>query len=212
MMTTRVFFIRHGETDWNAGGRWQGRAPVPLNETGLSQSAQLGHYLAANGPRFDVMYASPLLRAMQTASAIASAVEMPIKPDPRLAEIDLGDWQGLTRAQAEAWDAERYAAYDTAWPNVPTPNGESMLNVRIRARAAFDDLTARHAGQTLALVSHGGTIGQLIESLFGSIERPTLTNTSLTLVEYDTLESAWRLARVAWTPHLNGAGSLGETW
>jgi broad specificity phosphatase PhoE len=158
------------------------------------------------------MYASPLLRAMQTALAIASAVDMPVLPEPRLAEIDLGDWQGLTRTQAETWDADRYAAYNAAVPHDPTPNGESWLQVRTRARAAFDDLVQHHAGQNLAFVSHGGTIGQLIESLFGRIERPALTNTSLTLVERDVPDSAWKLARVAWTPHLNGSGSLGETW
>jgi probable phosphoglycerate mutase len=211
-MTTQIFFIRHGETAWNAEGRWQGRAPVPLNEAGLSQSAKLGRYLAANGVRFDVLYCSPLLRAMQTAHPIMSALSLPVQPEQRIAEIDLGDWQGLTRSEVEAWDGDRYARYTAAWPNDPVPSGESWLDVRARARAAFDDLTARHADQIVALVSHGGTIGQLIESLFGSIERPTLTNTSLTLVERSAPDMAWRLVRVAWTPHLNGSGSLGETW
>ncbi|MBN1564548.1 MAG: histidine phosphatase family protein, partial [Anaerolineae bacterium] len=187
-------------------------APVPLNEAGAAQSAQLGRYLAAHGPYFDTLYASPLLRAMQTAQAIASAVKMPIVPEPRVVEVDLGDWQGLTRAEAEIWDTDRYAAYRAAMPHDPTPNGESWLAVRVRVRAAFDDLSQRHAGQTIALVSHGGTIGQLITSLFGEIKRPTLTNTSITLLARDTPESAWNLARVAWTPHLNGGDSLGETW
>jgi broad specificity phosphatase PhoE len=211
-MTTRVLLIRHGETAWNAEGRWQGRAPVPLNETGAAQSGRLGHYLAANGPRFEALYASPLRRAMQTALAIAEAVAMPISPEPRLTEIDLGDWQGLTRAEAEAWDADRFAAYNAAWPDDPLPNGESWLDVRTRARAAFDDLAQYHAGQTIAIVSHGGTIGQLIESLFGKIERPTLSNTSITLVERSAPVSDWTLAQIGWTPHLNGSGSLGETW
>lgn len=212
MSTTRVWLIRHGETDWNAEGRWQGRAPVPLNASGQAQAAALGRYLAAQQTRYDGFYSSPLLRAMQTAQAIATSLAIPIQSEPRIAEIDLGDWQGLTRAEVQAWDAQRYADYTAAWPDDPPPNGESWLQVRERARAGFDDLVAQYAGDTLALVSHGGTIGQLITSLFGDIERPTLTNTSLTLVERTDPTADWTLVRVAWTPHLNHNGSLGETW
>ncbi len=212
MSSTRVWLIRHGETDWNAEGRWQGRAPVPLNANGQAQAAALGRYLAAQSTHYDGFYSSPLLRAMQTAQAIAAALAISIQPEPRIAEIDLGDWQGLTRAEVQAWDAQRYTDYDAAWPVEPPPNGESWLQVRERARAGFDDLVAQYAGRTLALVSHGGTIGQLITSLFGDIERPTLTNTSLTLVERADPATDWTLVHVAWAPHLSRNGSLGETW
>ena len=207
-MTTRVWCIRHGETAWNATGRWQGHAPVPLNDTGLRQSRQLGHYLAHNGTRIDALYSSDLKRAMQTAEAIAGPLGLPIYPEPRLREVDLGDWQGLTREEAEAWDPVRYAAFRTDWYNVPTPNGETRTALKARARAAFDDLAARHPDQVVGLVSHGGTLGMLIESLFGRIDRPTLANTSITIIEQ---AAPWRLVQVAWTPHLENA-PLGETW
>lgn len=210
-MTTRVLCIRHGETDWNAMGRWQGHAPVPLNATGLAQSVALGRYLASNGLAIDALYSSDLRRAMQTAQAIGDALGVPVRPEPRLRELDLGAWQGLTRQEAELWDAERYAAYRTAWPRGSTPYGESRVDLQIRARAAFDELAARHAGQTIALVSHGGTIGVLIESLVGPIERPSLSNTSITVVEQAAPGEPWVLARVAWAPHLEDS-PLGETW
>ena len=107
---------------------------------------------------------------------------------------------------------ERYAVYVAdAWRQ-SVPNGESWDQVKARARAAFDDLTARHTGsQTVALVSHGGTIGRLIESLFGPIERPTLSNTSITVLEQARAGRTWELVRVAWSPHLSDA-PLGETW
>lgn len=210
-MTTRVLGIRHGETTWNATGRWQGHAPVPLSDVGLAQSAALGRYLAARGPRPDVIYSSDLKRAMQTAAAIASALAMPVRPDARLREVDLGEWQGLTRDEAAAWDADRFAAYLDDWHTVPTPNGESRNDVKARVRAAFDDLTTQHAGQTIALVTHGGSLGMLIESLFGHIERPTLSNTSITEVTCESPGAAWQLVRVAWSPHLEHA-PLGETW
>lgn len=207
----RVLCIRHGETDWNAAGRWQGNAPVPLNATGLAQSAALGRYLASNGARITALYSSDLPRAWQTAQAIAEALSLPVQPEPRLREIDLGDWQGLTRDEVLAWDGERYAAYRADWRNIPAPNGESRAALRVRARAAFDDIAARHAGQTVALVTHGGTLGMLLESLFGHLEHPSLTNTSITLVERLRPGDAWTLVRASWSPHLDES-PLGETW
>jgi broad specificity phosphatase PhoE len=208
----RVFLIRHGETDWNATGRWQGRAPVPLNAVGMEQAQRLARYLAAHGPRIDALYSSDLKRAMQTAAAIAGPQGLTVLPEPGLREVDLGDWQGLTRAEAEAWDAERYAVYLAARGGSPPPNGESWDQVKARARRTFDDLTARcDETSTIALVSHGGTIGRLIESLFGVIERPALSNTSMTIFERPTPGAGWGLVRVAWSPHLSDA-PLGETW
>ncbi len=210
-MTTRVLLIRHGETDWNAAGRWQGHAPVPLNAEGLEQSAALGHYLAHNGYRIDVLYSSDLQRARQTAEAVATPLGLPVQTDPRLREVDLGEWQGLTRTEAEAWDPVRYAAFRADFYTVPPPHGESRNALKARVRAGFDDLVARHPEHTLALVSHGGTLGMLIESLFGPIERPTLSNTSISVVEQPAPDAAWTLVRVAWAPHLHD-NPLGETW
>jgi len=210
-MTTRVLCIRHGETAWNATGRWQGNAPVPLNEEGLAQSMALGRYLAETHTRMDVLYSSPLSRAMQTAEAVAGALNMTVIPEPRLREVDLGDWQGLTMQEAAAWDPERYAAFRADWYNVPPPNGESRNQLKARARAAFDDITARHLHQVIGLVTHGGTLGMLIESLFGKIERPTLTNTSITIVDQNEPGQPWTLVQIAWSPHLEQS-PLGETW
>ncbi|WP_119066965.1 histidine phosphatase family protein [Aggregatilinea lenta] len=210
-MHTRVYNIRHGETAWNALGRWQGHAPVPLNDVGLAQARQLARWLAQSDERIDVIYSSDLKRAMQTAGAVGDALKLNVLPDQRLREVDLGEWQGLNSSEAEAWDTERYAAFRADWYNVPTPGGESRNELKARVRAAFDEITARHAGQHVALVTHGGTLGMLIESLFGRIERPTLTNTSLTVVEQESAQSEWRLVNIAWAPHLADA-PLGETW
>jgi len=208
---TRVLCIRHGETDWNAAGRWQGHAPVPLNAAGYAQSQALGRYLARNGWGIAAIYSSDLPRAMQTAQAIAEALGLVVRPDSRLRETDLGEWQGLTREEVLAWDAERYAAYLADWRRIPAPGGEARLAVGARARAAFDEIAAHHAGQTVALVTHGGTLGMLLETLFGPLERPSLTNTSITVIERTTPEAPWVLVRVAWAPHLDEQ-PLGETW
>ncbi len=211
MPPTRVIGIRHGETAWNAIGRWQGHAPVPLNAAGLEQAAMLGRYVAQHGLRFDVLYSSDLKRALQTAQAVAEPQGLTVRPDARLREVDLGEWQGLTRDEVKAWDGERYAAYLNDWYHVPPPSGESRHALKLRIRAAFDDLAQRHAGQVIGMVTHGGTLGMLIESLFGPVERPSLANTSLTIVERAAPDEAWQLVRVAWSPHLDEA-PLGETW
>jgi probable phosphoglycerate mutase len=210
-MTTRIVCIRHGETDWNAAGRWQGCAPTPLNADGFAQAERLARYLAATDTHFDAIYSSDLPRAHQTAQAIADALHLDIIDEPRLREVDLGDWQGLTRDEAETWDPIRYAAFRADWYTVPTPNGESRNQLKARARAAFDDIAARHTGQIIALVSHGGTLGMLIESLFGKIQRPTISNTSMTIVEQDEPGMPWNIVQIAWAPHMDEA-PLGETW
>lgn len=214
-MTTRIYLIRHGETAWNATGRWQGHAPVPLNESGRKQSIALGRYLAAHDYTFDALYSSDLLRAMQTAQAVAEPLGLDVIAEPRLREIDLGEWQGLTREEAAAWDSANWARYAADWRNVPVPSGESRHAVGERARAAFDDLAAQHADARIGLVSHGGTLGMLLESLFGRIERPSLSNTSMTILERGAGAGAsaeWTIARLVWTPHLATGDALGETW
>jgi broad specificity phosphatase PhoE len=214
-MTTRILCIRHGETEWNTIGRWQGHAPVPLNEVGQDQARKLARYLAGdaarNGTVLDAIYSSDLARAMQTAANIAEALNLPVQPDPQLREIDLGDWQGLMPEEVAAWDPDRFAAHTADRYNVPTPNGESRNQLMIRARAAFDAITARHPGVTVAVVTHGGTVGMLIESLFGRIECPSLSNTSITTIEQAESGAPWRLVNVAWTPHLDGS-PIGGTW
>ena len=213
MTTTRILLVRHGETDWNAAGRWQGHAPVPLNATGLRQSAALGRYLAAQRIwSIAAVYSSDLPRAMQTARAIADALGLAVRSDERWREKDLGHWQGLTREEVERWDGERYARYRANWPHAPIPGGESPLELTARARAALDAIAARHHGQTVVVVSHGGTISALLGKLQERAEIPSLLNTSLSVLERDADDEAWRLERASWTPHLDGERALGETW
>ncbi len=213
MPTTRVLLIRHGETDWNAAGRWQGHAPTPLNARGLRQSQALGRYLAAQRTwQIVAIYSSDLPRAEQTARAVAEALGLPVHTDPRLREKDLGHWQGLTREEVRAWDGERYARYLAGWPNVPIPGGETIPEMLTRARAALEEIAARHSGQTVALVSHGGTISNMLHALLPEEQIPSLVNTSLTVLARDADNAPWRLERASWTPHLEGERALGETW
>src|SRR5262245_53202123 len=96
---TVFYIIRHGETDWNLSGRWQGHADVPLNALGRAQAQRLAERLRREDTRLDSIYSSDLLRAWETALIIGDALGVAPRPLPALREIDVGAWSGLTRAE-----------------------------------------------------------------------------------------------------------------
>src|SRR5258707_7809407 len=106
-MLTRVTLIRHGETAWNVNGRWQGQAAVPLNDEGRRQAMLLAEHLLPRAAEFAAIYSSDSLRCRETAELVASRLDKSVQLDARLREIDLGEWQGLTSDEVQAWDIER---------------------------------------------------------------------------------------------------------
>ena len=150
---TRFILVRHGQTAWNRVERFRGRADVPLNETGLAQAAATGQRIAAAWQP-SAVYASPLSRAVATAQAIAAHFALPVTPLDGLVDIHYGDWQGLTPEEARARWPDLVKAWYTAPATVQIPGGESLAGLRERALAAIRELTARHADQTVVLVSH----------------------------------------------------------
>jgi broad specificity phosphatase PhoE len=126
---------------------------VPLNETGLAQAEATGQRVAKEWQPTAV-YSSPLSRAVRTAEAIAKHFSLPVQIHPGLADIDYGEWQGLTPDEVrERWPAALHAWYkepDTA----RIPGGETLADLRARGMRAVNELSARHAGQTIVLVGH----------------------------------------------------------
>ncbi len=152
-MITRFILVRHGQTEWNRVERFRGRADVPLNDVGLAQAAAAGQRIAT-GWQPVAVYSSPLGRAVATAQAIAAHFALPVIPLAGLADIHYGDWQGLTPEEARARWPDLVHAWYTAPATVQIPGGESLADLRERAMAAIHELAARHAGQTIVLVSH----------------------------------------------------------
>ena len=150
---TRVILVRHGQTEWNRVERFRGRADVPLNETGLAQAEATGQRIAAEW-RPDAVYSSPLSRAIKTASAIAKHFHLTVQVHQGLADIDYGEWQGLTPDEAKASWPDSH----DAWTNTPhlarIPGGETLDDVRARGMTTVEELAARHAAQTIVLVGH----------------------------------------------------------
>jgi broad specificity phosphatase PhoE len=163
-----IYYVRHGETEWNALGRFQGSQDIPLNDVGRRQAAAAGSILqgvigrdGANGALPFV--ASPLGRARQTMELLRQTLDLPPQGyavDDRLREIAYGRWEGSTLSQMQAADPELFATRETDKWGVPPPGGESYAAVTRRMRDWYDSLT----GDTVA-VAHGGTARALLVAL-----------------------------------------------
>jgi broad specificity phosphatase PhoE len=197
----RVLLVRHGQTDWNLSGRWQGTEPVALNADGWEQARLLASHL--RGRPIGAIYSSDLPRALETATVIGDAVGIPPRIDVRWREFNLGIFQGYTRDEIRERFSEEWRAFHENYWDYAVPKGETRRAFQNRAYAAWQDMLAEAAGPEVVIVSHGGTIRHLLFKLFEGdpqISQIQIENTSVTTVERDG--SAWRLAEVAVTSHL----------
>jgi broad specificity phosphatase PhoE len=174
MPVPTIYYIRHGETQWNADGKLQGQQDIPLNDLGRTQAAHAGNILAglfARDGRNEqslAFVASPLGRARSTMELVRGALKLPLADyavDDRLREIGYGLWEGSTLAQMQASDPDVFARRQADKWTVSPPDGESYASVQLRMRDWYDQLTA----DTVA-VAHGGTARALMVAL--GIETP----------------------------------------
>ena len=158
-----ITFLRHGESVGNADGYFQGQSDFPLNEIGLSQSQALAERWVDERVKFDLILASPLSRARQTAEIVASAVKAPIEFDPLWMERDNGSLAGLK------FDEGRKKYPQPDFSNIYQPfagTGEGDWELYLRAGQALHNLLSRQPGQYL-VVSHGGLLNQVMYSIMG---------------------------------------------
>jgi broad specificity phosphatase PhoE len=150
---THLYLVRHGQTDWNVEGRWQGQADVPLNEIGRQQAAQIAHSLSEVG--MAAIYSSDLVRARETADALAELTGLEVQLDPRLREIHQGQWQGLLVTDIQDRYGQAFQRRRDDPLNVAPPGGETVLQVRERVVDAIEDIVKGHPDERVAVVSHG---------------------------------------------------------
>jgi probable phosphoglycerate mutase len=209
--TVRTWLIRHGETDWNAQRRWQGMADIPLNAQGEAQARALADYLAATDERFDLIISSDLSRARATAAPLAARFGLTPEADPRLREIAVGAFEGLSGEEVQTRYADEYRRMREDYLNFVFPGGESRKMVQARAYEALTELLARveaddAAVRHIALVTHGGVIALLLAKLFphdGRLAATPILNTSMSILRHEGHH--WTLEALAITPHLPGA-------
>jgi len=145
---TTILLARHGETDWNREGRYQGWADPSLNELGRQQARALSAQLRDEA--VDAVYSSDLRRARETALIVAEPHGVPVVADPGLREVDVGSWSGLTRAQIE----ERF-------PGAAHHNGETREQHLARVVEAVARIARLHPRGRIVIVSHGGSLRAL---------------------------------------------------
>lgn len=198
-MTTRICFIRHGETDWNVAKRIQGQLDIQLNETGRSQALAM----AFNAAHYDfyAIYSSDLCRALDTAKRVAERRGLKVNTLPNLRERHFGILQGLTADEAMQQYPEVHASYIVREVNCDFDSGESMLDFAERVKEAVKQLIKQHPNQTIAVVSHAGVLEIIYRQ---ATSRPLHTprdfvipNCALNWFKFD--ENGWHLE--VWDDH-----------
>ena len=162
---TRLFLVRHGETDWNRTGRLQGTSEVPLNDAGRAQVKASAALLATRLHAQPTVVSSPLSRARETAHAIADVVGVPVLIDDRLIERAYGVWEGLNFEEREARDPVQNQVWrERREPAIEGYEGHTLVAERMKAAVA--DWMPRTTGD-LVFVTHGSASRMLVESLLG---------------------------------------------
>lgn len=201
MEPTRILAIRHGETAWNVDTRLQGHLDIPLNDVGLRQAQHLAQALVQRDA-IDAIYASDLSRAHTTAQAISQATGHTVITHTGLRERHFGAFQGRTFAEIEVELPEHAWHWRKRTPNwTPPEGGESLIDLRERIVATVDELAARHPGQQVVMVAHGGVLDILYRAATRlDLQAPrtwALTNTAVN--------------RLLWTPQGLSLVGWGDT-
>ncbi|MCS6845218.1 MAG: histidine phosphatase family protein [Caldilineales bacterium] len=203
---TTLLLLRHGETEWNLTGRWQGQAAdTPLTDLGRQQARIVAQRLRSYP--IQAIYSSDLARAFETAQIVGEALGLAPIPEPGLRESDIGAWMGLTWEEIVARFPDEVAAM-LAGQDVRRGGGESFTELQARLGATAERIVARHPGQTVLLVSHGAALRSLVAHVLGAslsqMHRLAIGgNTALSVVEAGPY--GWYLVTYNDTSHLDGA-------
>lgn len=161
----RLLLVRHGETDWNSQGLYQGRSDIELNQVGLQQAAKLTRRLSSAS--IDVIYSSDLKRAAQTAQTVAISRNMTVMPRTELRELDLGEFEGKRFDEIE----QQYVPLEQLWRqgdwDVGASGGETLNQLRERICRFVVDIKQAHEQGTILIMAHGASLRTLICCLVG---------------------------------------------
>jgi len=203
----QIYFIRHGQTDWNVIKKFQGQTDIPLNSMGRNQAQVAANYLKQKS--FDVMYSSDLSRAAETADIINTHHNLPIERETRLRERSFGRFEGHTIAETREKFPELRQGYENDKLNFTIPDGESRLEFIQRVGIMLNDIYENHPNQTVAVVSHGGVLGAMVSHIVSqklNFDSPqfvplfSVQNCSVSQLEY--ANGQWLVQSLNETHHL----------
>lgn len=166
-MSLDLLFVRHGQTDWNPTGRVMGRSDIPLNATGIRQIEKTRDWLKKI--EVHAVYSSPMERALQSAEILAKGVgDLKVIPDEGLAEIDYGDWVGVTFKEIEENHTQEYNNYRFKASKMKIPGGEAVVDVQKRSVGAVERIRKKHRdGERVVVVSHADVIKAMLLHYLG---------------------------------------------
>ncbi len=202
---TKIILVRHGETEWNKLGKYQGQSDIALSEKGRLQARALAKDFPAASVQ--AVYSSDLERAKETASIVGRSFSCKVQVDPRLREFNFGDWEGLSYT-------EIVAKWPTAMKNffqhpdiLEVPNGETFQQAQSRAMEALREIVAQHAGDTVLVAAHGAVNRTILAAVLHMPLRYIWSmrqdNTAVNILRYE--EGAYMLELLNSTAHLHSS-------
>lgn len=208
--TTTVYLVRHGETDANLHNMIQGQTDVPLNSSGLKQAELVGKRLR-NFP-FDVIYSSDLSRAAITAQSIAGEREVIYTQELR--EWNLGNWQGKYISDIAVIYPEEYRQFKERLSNCHPSGGESIIDLRLRAKNFLTRIANDHAGKNILCVTHGGLLRAFLANVMemDNYANARTDNTAIFCFRTSDGGSSWQLVFWNDTCHLDGNFVYTNVW
>ena len=200
----KFFVVRHGETDWNKLGRFQGHTDISLNDRGLSQARETA--AASEDWGYTAIYSSPLVRTVQVAEEIAKVTPMLVSQEPGLKELSLGDLEGVTGEEMRNDWPDLFAAWRTEPEKMSMPNGESLGELRDRTWQVILDIERKHSSDdSIVVISHNFAIRSIVNELLGMplayFHRMSLNLASV--CTFDSDERGRRLTGYNSTSHLS---------
>ena len=199
---TKIIFVRHGQTEWNVLGRYQGQTDIALSPLGIEQAEKLAAYFPVD--KVEAVYSSDLVRAMTTARCVADRFGLTVEPRAELRELNFGDWEGLTYDEIVAKWPDALNNFFQHPDVLEIPHGESFPKLRERALDAVEDIVARHPNQTVAVFAHGAILRTILTAALHMDLKYVWTirqfNTAVNIVTYTEHGTTVEL--------LNGTGHL----
>ena len=162
---TRIYLIRHGETEWNKKGLLQGHSNVLLSPEGIHQAQLLAEHMPFH--TVDAVYSSDLSRAVMTAKILAVKFGLPVIQESGFREVNFGDWEGIKLSELTTDVPEGFENFFTRPDKAYPPNGETFLEAQARVLTALDEMIAEREEQSVIVVSHGAVIRLLMCAVLG---------------------------------------------